>query len=68
MLGRPSGPPLPSPEDLPSEALPGDDEELELNVDADQVFVIMQVGEHTRPQPIIWPMRLHVHGQDCGRT
>ena len=45
-----------------------------LAVDEDKLFVgdaldiIWLIQSKNEVQPIVMPMRLHVHGQDCGRA
>lgn len=63
LLGRPSRPSLPAAE--LREALPDD---AEFEVDADEVYVMLQELSNGNIQPVVWPMRLHVHGNDCGRA
>lgn len=63
ILGRATRPTLPAVSLF--EDLAESDEEFE--VDADEVYVIVH-DTAVGVQPVVWPMRLHVHGQDCGRA
>ena len=35
---------------------------------ADSICVVMVEGAGGQPQPLLWPMTLHLHGNDCGRA
>jgi hypothetical protein len=63
ILGRATRPTLPAVSLL--DDLAETDEEFE--VDADEVYVIV-LDTDSGPQPLVWPMRLHIHGQNCGRA
>ena len=40
----------------------------ELMPDADTGYVIMLPGADGLPQPVLWPMVLHKHTDECGRA
>lgn len=63
--------PAADPSSLPIGGWPGLDYEVKLDgeqwADYDEVFVMWQVTG-VGQQPVYWPMRLHAHGQECGRA
>lgn len=34
----------------------------------DALDIVWWVDELGQVQPVVWPLRLHVHGNDCGRA
>jgi hypothetical protein len=63
LLGRSSRP------SLPAEGLPGGDEEVDLDGEWDEVYLmLLPVGDGGRVQPVFWGMNFHTHGQDCARA